>query len=58
VENSGEKFADGSVAFMDMNPNEPAEIYMTGNGVHTDKDGDKMIRSFKGKPNRVPVFDT
>ena len=50
VENSGEKFADRSVAFMDMNPNKPAEIYMTGYGVHTDKDGDKMIRSFKGKP--------
>jgi len=47
---SGEKFADRGVGFMDINPNKPAEIYMTGHGIHTDKDGDKMIRSFKGKP--------
>lgn len=47
---SGEKFADRSVGFMNMNPNKPEEMYLTGYGVHTDKDGDKANRSFKGKP--------
>ena len=47
---SGDKFPDRSVGFMNVNPNKPAEMYLTGYGVHTDKDGDKMTRSFKGKP--------
>jgi hypothetical protein len=46
----GEKFTDRGVGFMDINPNKPAEMYMTGYGVHTNKDGDKMTRSYKGKP--------
>jgi hypothetical protein len=49
-ETNGEKFPDRSVGFMNINPNKPAEMYLTGYGVHTDKDGDKMTRSFKGKP--------
>ena len=49
-EANGDKFTDRGVSFMDMNPNKPAEIYLTGYGVNTDKDGDKRIRSFKGKP--------
>jgi len=47
---NGDRFADKGVGFMDINPNKPAEIYMTGYGIHTDKDGDKMMRSYKGKP--------
>ena len=47
---NGKRYTDRGVGFMDMNPNKPADIYMTGHGIHTDKDGDKMIRSFKGKP--------
>ena len=31
---------------MNMNPNKPEEMYLTGYGVHTDKDGDKSNRSF------------
>ena len=47
---NGQKFADKGVGFMDINPNNPANIYLTGYGIHTDKDGDKMNRSYKGKP--------
>ena len=47
---SGERSADRGVGFMDINPNKPGEIFLQGYGVYTDKDGDKMIRTVKGKP--------
>ena len=47
---SGEKAADRGVGFMDINPKKPGEIFGQGYGIYADKDGDKMIRTWKGKP--------
>ncbi len=47
---TGERAADRGVGFMDVNPNKPGEIFNQGYGVYTDKDGDKIIRTYKGKP--------
>jgi hypothetical protein len=45
---TGEKTADSSQGFMDMNP-VTKEVTVQGYGVNVDKDGDKSIRTFVGK---------
>jgi len=47
---SGGRALDRGVGFVDINPNKPGEIFNQGYGIYTDKDGDKMIRTYKGKP--------
>lgn len=47
---NGGRSVDRGVGFMDVNPNKPEEIFNQGYGVYTDKDGDKMIRTYKGRP--------
>lgn len=47
---TGARVADRGVGFMDINPNKPEEIFNQGYGVYTDKDGDKLIRTYKGRP--------
>lgn len=45
---NGEKTADSTQGFMDMNP-VTKEVSVQGYGVNVDKDGDKAIRTFVGK---------
>ena len=46
---NGEKTADSSQGFMDINP-VTKELSVQGYGVNVDKDGDKVVRTFVGKP--------
>jgi hypothetical protein len=46
---NGMRTADTGVAFADINP-VTGEMSVQGYGVNVDKDGDKMIRTYVGKP--------
>jgi hypothetical protein len=44
------KGADKGVGFLEINSKTPGEMFGQGYGIYADKDGDKMISTWRGKP--------